>query len=110
MLAHSCYLFCCHCHELIIECLWDGVSENDDLSYVFDETTPVKACGDLAYHVTHNGEDITPFSNPSVTSKEIVFSEVYTYIQMTGTRNQKNPGKLIHKRRDVGCYSLLHKI
>ncbi|KAA0025348.1 protein XRI1 isoform X1 [Cucumis melo var. makuwa] len=36
----------------ISECLWDGVSENGDLSYVFDETTPVKACGDLAYHVT----------------------------------------------------------
>lgn len=39
-----------------LECLWDGVSENDDLSYVFDETTPVKACGDLAYHVTHNDD------------------------------------------------------
>ncbi|CAI9288350.1 unnamed protein product [Lactuca saligna] len=36
--------------------LWNNVSENDeDLSYVFDETTPVKSCGDLAYQVTENG-------------------------------------------------------
>ncbi|CAL5442334.1 unnamed protein product [Camellia sinensis] len=26
----------------------------EDLSYMFDETTPVKACGDLAYHVADN--------------------------------------------------------
>ncbi|KAH7864798.1 hypothetical protein Vadar_034014 [Vaccinium darrowii] len=32
--------------------LLDGVSQNEeDLSYMFDETTPIKACGDLAYHV-----------------------------------------------------------
>ncbi|XP_022872477.1 protein XRI1-like isoform X3 [Olea europaea var. sylvestris] len=37
----------------IPECLMNGVNENEDLSYMFDnETTPVKACGDLAYHVT----------------------------------------------------------
>lgn len=37
----------------ISQCLWDGVTQNEeDLSYMFDETTPVKACGDLAYHVT----------------------------------------------------------
>ncbi|KAI8027602.1 Protein XRI1 [Camellia lanceoleosa] len=41
----------------ISPCLWDGVSQNEeDLSYMFDETTPVKACGDLAYHVSDNGE------------------------------------------------------
>lgn len=35
--------------------LWNNVSENDDdLSYVFNETTPVKSCGDLAYQVTDN--------------------------------------------------------
>ncbi|GER54753.1 x-ray induced transcript 1 [Striga asiatica] len=36
--------------------LLNGVSENaDDISYTFNnETTPVKACGDLAYHVTSN--------------------------------------------------------
>ncbi|XP_028094982.1 protein XRI1-like isoform X2 [Camellia sinensis] len=39
----------------ISPCLWDGVSQNEeDLSYMFDETTPVKACGDLAYHVADN--------------------------------------------------------
>ncbi|KAL8260728.1 hypothetical protein R6Q59_028681 [Mikania micrantha] len=33
--------------------LWNDVNENDDLSYMFDEsTTPVKSCGDLAYQVT----------------------------------------------------------
>ncbi|MFS7902301.1 putative protein XRI1 [Helianthus anomalus] len=34
--------------------LWNDVRENDDdLSYVFDETTtPVKSCGDLGYQVT----------------------------------------------------------
>ncbi|KAK9282483.1 hypothetical protein L1049_005401 [Liquidambar formosana] len=37
----------------ISQCLWDGVNTNEeDLSYMFDETTPIKACGDLAYHVT----------------------------------------------------------
>ncbi|KAM1044373.1 hypothetical protein ACFX15_034828 [Malus domestica] len=35
------------------ECMWKGVPQNEeDISYMFDdETTPVKACGDLAYHV-----------------------------------------------------------
>lgn len=33
--------------------LWSNLNENqDDLSYVFDETTPVKSFGDLAYQVT----------------------------------------------------------
>ncbi|KAJ7950451.1 Protein XRI1 [Quillaja saponaria] len=37
--------------------LLNGVPQNEeDLSYMFDETTPVKACGDLAYHVSHNDE------------------------------------------------------
>ncbi|KAJ0551176.1 putative peptidase C13, legumain, protein XRI1 [Helianthus annuus] len=36
--------------------LWNDIRENDDdLSYVFDETTtPVKSCGDLGYQVTSN--------------------------------------------------------
>ncbi|XP_057965920.1 protein XRI1 isoform X3 [Malania oleifera] len=35
----------------ISQCLWDGVNQNEDhLSYMFDETTPIKACGDSAYH------------------------------------------------------------
>ncbi|XP_071691632.1 protein XRI1-like [Rutidosis leptorrhynchoides] len=35
--------------------LWNNVSENDDdLSYVFNETTPVRSCEDLAYQVTDN--------------------------------------------------------
>ncbi|TKY68636.1 XRI1 protein [Spatholobus suberectus] len=41
----------------ISEELWNDVPQNEeDLSYMFDdETTPVKACGDLAYNVT-NGD------------------------------------------------------
>ncbi|KAF9688399.1 hypothetical protein SADUNF_Sadunf02G0193300 [Salix dunnii] len=35
--------------------LWNEVAVNgEDLSYMLDETTPVKACGDLAYHVNHD--------------------------------------------------------
>ncbi|KAJ6729067.1 INDUCED TRANSCRIPT PROTEIN putative-RELATED [Salix viminalis] len=35
--------------------LWNEVALNgEDLSYMLDETTPVKACGDLAYHVNHD--------------------------------------------------------
>uniref|UniRef100_A0A5B6YKL5 X-ray induced transcript 1 n=1 Tax=Davidia involucrata TaxID=16924 RepID=A0A5B6YKL5_DAVIN len=37
----------------ISQCLWEGVSQNEkDISCMFDETTPVKECGDLTYHVT----------------------------------------------------------
>ena len=40
----------------IPQCLWDGVTQNEeDLSYMLEETTPIKACGDLAYHVTDHG-------------------------------------------------------
>ncbi|KAL6978795.1 hypothetical protein U1Q18_020464 [Sarracenia purpurea var. burkii] len=39
----------------VSQCLLDGVSQNEeDLSFMFDETTPVKACGDLAYHIADN--------------------------------------------------------
>ncbi|XP_022758676.1 protein XRI1-like isoform X2 [Durio zibethinus] len=34
---------------------WTQVTLNEeDLSYIFDETTPVKECGDLSFHVTLN--------------------------------------------------------
>lgn len=34
----------------------------EDISYMFDdETTPVKACGDLAYHVGHSGRSLHLF-------------------------------------------------
>lgn len=38
--------------------LWNGVTQNqEDLSYMFDdEATPVKACGDFAYHVNSSGK------------------------------------------------------
>lgn len=39
----------------ISEELWNDVPQNgEDLSYMFDaETTPIKACGDLAYSVNN---------------------------------------------------------
>lgn len=37
----------------ISQCLWDGVAQgHEDLSYMFNERTPVKACGDLAYQAS----------------------------------------------------------
>jgi len=39
------------------ECVWNGVTQNEeDISYMFEETTPVKACGDLTYHFDECGE------------------------------------------------------
>ncbi|MED6183922.1 hypothetical protein PIB30_042472 [Stylosanthes scabra] len=40
---------------------WNGVPQDEDISYMFeDETTPVKACGDLVYNVDNSGvsEDV----------------------------------------------------
>ncbi|KAL5719234.1 hypothetical protein ACHQM5_012040 [Ranunculus cassubicifolius] len=35
--------------------LWDG-DQNEQLSYIFDESTPVRDCGDLAYDITNKGK------------------------------------------------------
>ncbi|GAB4830222.1 hypothetical protein Ancab_019864 [Ancistrocladus abbreviatus] len=33
------------------QCMWDGITENkEDLSYMLEDMTPVKACGDFPYH------------------------------------------------------------
>ncbi|XP_042513570.1 protein XRI1-like [Macadamia integrifolia] len=46
-------------HFEISNTLWDEVNQNEEsLSYMFDETTPIKACGDLAYHVTDSGKNM----------------------------------------------------
>ncbi|XP_058103253.1 protein XRI1-like isoform X2 [Magnolia sinica] len=43
----------------ISPCLWDGVNQNEeDYSYMLDETTPVKACMDFDCHVSEYGENI----------------------------------------------------
>lgn len=46
----------------ISEEMWTDVPQNgEDLSYMFDgetETTPVKACGDLAYNVNNGGKNL----------------------------------------------------
>ncbi|OWM62779.1 protein XRI1 isoform X2 [Punica granatum] len=40
----------------ISQCIWTEVTQNEeDISYMFDETTPVKACGDLAYNAAGSG-------------------------------------------------------
>ncbi|XP_020539089.1 protein XRI1 isoform X2 [Jatropha curcas] len=39
----------------VSQCIWNEVALNEeDLSYMLDETTPVKSCGDLAYHINHS--------------------------------------------------------
>ncbi|XP_043718618.1 protein XRI1 [Telopea speciosissima] len=46
-------------HFEISNSLWDEVNQNEEsLSYMFDETTPIKACGDLAFHVTDSGKNM----------------------------------------------------
>ncbi|KAL0292407.1 UNVERIFIED_CONTAM: protein XRI1 [Sesamum calycinum] len=50
--------------------LLNGVNQNvDHMSYMFDgAATPVKACGDLAYHVTNNevtGKELEQYREPS---------------------------------------------
>ncbi|KAL0388563.1 UNVERIFIED_CONTAM: protein XRI1 [Sesamum radiatum] len=54
----------------ISKCLLNGVNQNEDhLSCVFDSaTTPVKACGDLAYHATNSevmGKELEQYREPS---------------------------------------------
>ncbi|KAJ4956153.1 hypothetical protein NE237_012936 [Protea cynaroides] len=46
-------------HFEISNSLWDEVNQNEDsLSYMLDDTTPIKACGDLAYNVTDSGKNM----------------------------------------------------
>lgn len=48
------------CFLEISEELWNDVPQNEeDLSYMVDDvTTPVKACGDLAYNVNNGGKTV----------------------------------------------------
>ncbi|PIN09164.1 hypothetical protein CDL12_18257 [Handroanthus impetiginosus] len=52
------------------KCLLNGVNRNEDhISCTLDDaTTPLKACGDLAYHVTNNefiGKELEQYREPS---------------------------------------------
>lgn len=41
------------------KCMLNGVSvsqNQEDISYMFEESTPIKACGDLAYQFDNSGE------------------------------------------------------
>ncbi|CAA2998386.1 Hypothetical predicted protein [Olea europaea subsp. europaea] len=53
----------------VSKCLLNGVNQNENFSYIFeDEATPVKACGDLAYHVTNYataGKELEQYREPS---------------------------------------------
>lgn len=56
----------------ISPCLWDGVTTNEeDISYMFDETTPIKACGDLAYQVTASDDMIKTPEECRETSSQV---------------------------------------
>ncbi|OVA01625.1 hypothetical protein BVC80_9073g60 [Macleaya cordata] len=59
-------------HLGISNCLWDGVNQNeDDFSYMFEETTPIKACEDLSYSVSDRS-----------TEKEVVeYRESYSQVK-----------------------------
>ncbi|KAL8139124.1 hypothetical protein V2J09_005125 [Rumex salicifolius] len=40
----------------ITECMWDGATQEEDFSYILDDTTPIKACGDAPFHLSNSGE------------------------------------------------------
>lgn len=45
------------CNREMAKCMLNGVSviqNEDDISYMLEETTPVKACGDLVYHFNNS--------------------------------------------------------
>lgn len=62
----------------ISECLWNGVPQNEeDLSYMLDdETTPVKACGDLAYQVNHREMWVSDNRNKEPEEQKESYSQV----------------------------------
>ncbi|XP_022769896.1 protein XRI1-like isoform X2 [Durio zibethinus] len=52
--------------------VWTQAALNEeDLSYMFDETTPVKECGDLSYHVTYNDNTIKEPEDKRETSSQV---------------------------------------
>ncbi|KAL1091726.1 hypothetical protein V6Z11_D07G177200 [Gossypium hirsutum] len=51
---------------------WTQVTLNEeDLSYMFDETTPVKDCGKLPYYVTHNDNITKELEEKRETSSQV---------------------------------------
>lgn len=38
------------------KCMLDATQNGKEISYMFEEATPVKACGDLAYRIDGSGE------------------------------------------------------
>lgn len=96
-------------------CLLDGVSQNgEDLSYMFDETTPIKACGDLAYHVADGGTslltpqliEIIPAFLILVQFEGRCFWFEKNELQWTWPRNYSIAERLLLKGRDAECCSL----
>lgn len=59
----------------ISKSLLNGVNQNvDHISYMFDdETTPIKACGDLVYHTTDNGRMLLSYNNILTISRYSIF-------------------------------------
>lgn len=45
----------------VSECMWTEVAQNEeDMSYMLDEATPVKACGGLAHNAAWSGTACSP--------------------------------------------------
>lgn len=101
--------------------LWNGVPQNgEDLSYMFDdETTPVKACGDLAYLsskiillqeifinivlLTCASHWIVPFPVFTVLGQLLTLTKVNS--QVIYKRSQRSVERLLLKWRGGGCCS-----
>lgn len=84
----------------ISECLWNGVPQNqEDLSYMLDdETTPVKACGDLAYEVNQRGwfvcyfplmSSIIAFPGFAITNTVLFFVLLMSEMWVSDNRNKE---------------------
>ena len=48
------------------KCMLDATHNGNEISYMFEEATPVKACGDLAYRLDGSGETSFLLDNTSV--------------------------------------------
>ncbi|GAB2298521.1 hypothetical protein Dimus_032585 [Dionaea muscipula] len=56
----------------LFDCMWgsSSVIQHEDLSYMFEESTPVKACGDIYYHVS-GSENIKVPEGSKETSSQV---------------------------------------
>lgn len=55
----------------ITECMWDGATQEEDFSYILDDTTPIKACGGAPYHYSNLGETSKASDGCRLTSSQV---------------------------------------